>query len=200
VSPPPRFLSLAERVEHEIDPIKKSRFIGLAVPVSSEEDALAVVEEAKARWHDARHHCWAYRLADGRVRSSDDGEPGGSAGRPILAHLEGHEVHDVVVVVTRYFGGTKLGVGGLIRAYGGTAGKTLDRGAIVEVASRVTLRITHGYDDTGAVEAVLRSRGLVDEVQWGQDVRRVVSVEVTGRAELVAALRDATAGRVVAEG
>ena len=102
--------------------------------MQTEEAAFKALKEVQLEFSDARHHCWAFLLHEGeRSRSSDDGEPGGSAGRPILAQLVGHELSDLMVVVTRYFGGTKLGVGGLIRAYGGCAGKGLDQAARVEV-------------------------------------------------------------------
>lgn len=90
------YRTLATRVEHQPALVKGSRFLGLAAPVADEAAAAALVAEARRRWPDATHHCWAWRLADGTARSSDDGEPGGSAGRPILAQIEGHGLHGVV--------------------------------------------------------------------------------------------------------
>lgn len=194
---PRAFDTLAEPVEHHLDPIKGSRFIGLASPVCDEAEALALVEVARQRWPDARHHCWAFQLADGRGRSSDDGEPGGSAGRPILAMIEGHALADVAVVVTRYFGGTKLGVGGLIRAYGGCAGQTLDRGHVVRRTPTVDLLVAHAYADTGAVAAVLGARGLEPvDAEWTQAVRLRLRLDFDRVDDVAAALRDATSGRV----
>ena len=98
---------------------KKSRFIADIFSVSSEEEALQILEKVKKKYWDARHHCWAYAIGNEQVqeRLSDDGEPSGTAGKPILEVIRGNEIHNVLIVVTRYFGGTLLGTGGLVRAY-----------------------------------------------------------------------------------
>ena len=96
---------------------KKSRFIGRVWPVDTEEEALAKIQEMKKKHYDATHNCWAYIIRDGAVRFSDDGEPGGTAGMPMLQVLQREGLFNVVCVVTRYFGGTLLGTGGLVRAY-----------------------------------------------------------------------------------
>ena len=96
---------------------KKSRFIGRVWLVETEEEALAKIQEMKKRHYDATHNCWAYIIKDGAVRFSDDGEPGGTAGMPILQVLQREGLYNVVCVVTRYFGGILLGAGGLVRAY-----------------------------------------------------------------------------------
>lgn len=107
--------------ERELE-IKKSRFIGFATHVSSREDALAQVAAVKAKYPDARHHCWAYVLGNAvSAAMNDDGEPSGTAGKPILNVLQHKGIGDILVVVTRYFGGVKLGAGGLVRAYSQTA-------------------------------------------------------------------------------
>ena len=147
---------------------------------------------------DARHHCFAWRLGtDDAIRSSDDGEPGGSAGRPILAQIAGHDLHHVVVVVTRYFGGTKLGVGGLMRAYGGAAGKALDRATIQEVEEMTSVFVEHSYDDTNAVHNTLSNLGLaVLNTEYGEGARLEVEVAVDKADELRRELTDRTGGRV----
>ena len=189
--------TLAEPFRFQPAPIKGSRFIATAAPVASMDEALACVEAVRAEMADARHHCWACRLADGSHRSSDDGEPGGSAGRPILAMIDGHDLVDVVVVVTRYFGGVKLGVGGLIRAYGGAAGQALDRAPVVERELTETLIVVHAYDDTQAVATVLAAEGLTPrDTDYGAEVRLVLDVPVERREAVVDALRDRTSGRV----
>ena len=98
---------------------KKSRFIAHVYPVQSEEQAVSYINEVKKKYWDARHNCWAYSIGEKQpaLRCSDDGEPSGTAGKPMLEVLTGQELHNVVAVVTRYFGGTLLGTGGLIRAY-----------------------------------------------------------------------------------
>jgi len=177
-------------------PTRGSRFTGWVSPITDEQSALACIAEAERRWSDASHHAWAYRLAAGAHRSHDAGEPGGSAGRPLLAQIDGHGVTDVVVVVARWFGGTKLGVGGLIRAYGGCAGRTLDRAEIVRVTPMVDVVIRHEYDDTGAIEAVIARRTLeIVETTWAEHVRLVLRVPASDAEEVRAELRDRTAGR-----
>ena len=123
----PAYRTIAAALSTEIEPIKKSRFVADAAPVSSPEEALRFIESIQAQTPDAGHHCYGWRLQAGDAgwRVSDDGEPGGTAGMPILARIDGQDLCGVVVVVTRWFGGTKLGKGGLIRAYGAAAAAVL---------------------------------------------------------------------------
>ncbi len=192
----PSYLTLASRSAYEPPPIKGSRFIATVAPACDEPTALAVVDAARAAMPDARHHCWAYRLRDGRERSADAGEPGGTAGRPILARIAGKDLYDVVVVVSRYFGGTKLGAGGLIRAYGGAAGMALDRAEVVVVEQKVTLRAVHAYDDTNAVGAVIAAEGLHGRAEYGAEVTLTFEVPIDELLRVRDALRSATSGRV----
>ena len=188
--------SVSAETRFEMDPVKGSRFVGTVAPARTEEEALAVVSALRAEWPGANHHCWAWRLQDGRARSSDDGEPGGSAGRPILARLEGKDIVDVVVVVTRWFGGVKLGVGGLVRAYGGCAGKALDRAAVVETVRTQPHRLAHAYPDTGAVAAVLAELGLTPiETDYGAEVCLLLEIPEGEVARARARIRDGTGGR-----
>lgn len=185
-----------ERFVWRADPIKGSRFEAWVVPVQDEAEARRALDEARATEGNASHHCWAWRLTDGTTRSSDDGEPGGSAGRPILAQLEGHEMVDTLVIVIRWFGGTKLGVGGLIRAYGGTAGKALDRAPIEEVRALATLRFRYAYDDTQAVEAALAGFEARVDRSWDAAVTAVATLPEADRQALEHALVERSAGRV----
>ena len=157
---------------------------------------MAALDAVRAEWPGATHHCWAYRLMDGRTRSADDGEPGGSAGRPILARIEGKDLHGVLVVVTRWYGGTKLGVGGLIRAYGGCAGVALDRAAVVEIPRTVPRRLTFDYADTAAVRQALAEVGLAASAEdYGAQVTLLLDVPEAEVSAVEQALRDGTAGR-----
>jgi uncharacterized YigZ family protein len=184
-----------------LDPIKGSRFIASVGPATNATGALAFVRLVAAEFDDARHHCFAWRIDADETRSSDDGEPSGSAGRPILAQIDGHDLVRTVVVVTRYFGGVKLGVGGLIRAYGGAAGKALDRAPIVTEARTERLVIPHGYDDTSAVAGVLAQFDLAPtDAQYGTQVTLSLDVPEDGVADLLQALRNRTGGRVGGEG
>lgn len=143
--------TLAAPATHEIE-VKHSRFLARATPVNDAASALAWLESVRVP--DATHNCWAWRIGDD-YRSSDDGEPAGTAGRPILAAIDGQGFDRVVVVVTRWFGGTKLGAGGLVRAYSGAAAECLrlaERSALVEYAQ---LALHAAFDDLGAVHAAL---------------------------------------------
>lgn len=182
------YTTVAQASRFHLDPIKGSRFIADVIPVQTEAEAMEALERVRAELSDAGHHCWAFHLhTQQRARSSDDGEPGGSAGRPILAQIQGHGIEDVLVVVTRWFGGVKLGVGGLIRAYGGCAGKALDA-AETQVAYRwMPACITHGYDDTASVESLVAS----DRVQRGEATySEHVALQVSVRADHWAALEE----------
>ncbi|MDF1665820.1 MAG: YigZ family protein [Planctomycetota bacterium] len=165
-------------LRHEIDPIKNSRFITEARPLTTEAEANDFLAEMRKEMPDACHHCWAYQLRDPqRIKSSDDGEPGGSAGRPILAVLQGRELFDVMVVVTRYFGGTKLGVGGLMRAYGGGAAKTLDRAKLREVTPTRSLWLQYSYDATNQIQCAVKKLGLeLLDSQYTDQVQSMIKV------------------------
>jgi uncharacterized YigZ family protein len=119
------YRTLAEPAEFR-HKIERSEFLGIAFPITSEEAFFAELERVQKRYFDATHHCWAFRLfADARSRSADAGEPSGTAGKPILAAIEGAALHDLGVIVVRWYGGIKLGTGGLSRAYRETAAETL---------------------------------------------------------------------------
>ena len=190
--------TLVARLRYESEPIKGSRFIATVAPVSSEGDARALVEAVRGEMPDASHHCAAWRIATPAIeRAADDGEPSGSAGRPILSQLVGRDLIDVVAVVSRYFGGTKLGVGGLVRAYGGTAAEALDEAAVVRYVRTERVLLEYGYADGPGVERALQAFGLTNsDGQYGESVRCTVSIAVEQRDALEQALRDATAGRV----
>ena len=124
---------------------KKSRFIGRVWPVDTEEEALAKIQEMKKKHYDATHNCWAYIIRDGAVRFSDDGEPGGTAGMPMLQVLQREGLFNVVCVVTRYFGGVLLGTGGLVRAYTTATARALENAEVVTVRSVIELSVTVDY-------------------------------------------------------
>jgi len=154
----PRFPStIAEPVEHEIV-ITKSRFITTVAPVTGVEDADRVIAEVRRRRWDARHNCTAMvtGVLGDQARSSDDGEPSGTAGVPMLEVLRRRDLTDVVAVVTRYFGGVKLGAGGLVRAYSTSVSEALDRATLVHrrPLTRVTVDVPHA--DAGRIDNVLR--------------------------------------------
>lgn len=143
--------ALAGRCQHEQD-IKKSRFLALAAPVDTPDEALAFVQEVSDA--AATHNCWAYRIGQA-YRFNDDGEPGGTAGRPILQAIEGQGIDHAVVVVTRWYGGIKLGAGGLARAYGGTAAECLRLAERVSIVPMATLALSCDFADLALLKARL---------------------------------------------
>ncbi len=145
--------------------IKKSRFIGYAAPISNENEALKFIEEIKSVHRDATHNVYAYALGlDSNIqRFSDDGEPSGTAGIPVLEVLNKEKLRNIVVVVTRYFGGTKLGAGGLIRAYTKGARVGIDASIIVDKILHSKLKFRIDYTLYGMIENYLRSKGIIIE-------------------------------------
>lgn len=189
--------TLAGPAEHA-EEIKNSRFTARAGPVDTVEAAQAFIERVSEP--AATHNCWAYRVGDA-YRFSDDGEPGGTAGKPILGAIDRAGFDSVVVVVTRYFGGVKLGAGGLARAYGGVAASCLRLADSVEVVPRVRLRIRAGFEAAGRLHAVLEryaaSKCAEDFTPDGLEL--VVQIDEASRADFEGALRDATSGAVDAQ-
>lgn len=188
--------TVAEAVQVEIPRIKGSRFVADVAPAADDAAREAVLTAVREAFPDASHHCWGW-VGGGDVRSSDDGEPAGTAGEPIARRIAGDGLEGVVVVVTRWFGGTKLGTGGLVRAYGEAARAGLDAAAVVE--RRVTARValTYAYDDTGAVRAALAAWDLDDAgAVYGADVALSVDVPVEHVDALIADVVERTAGRV----
>ena len=159
-----------------------SRFIALAWPVETEEQVKDIVGSLRKEYHDARHHCYAYRLGwQGDVfRSSDDGEPSGSAGRPILGQIDSAGLSDILVVVVRYFGGIKLGIPGLIRAYKTSAADAISQASVVEKVAGKSWRIDFGYLSMNAVQKVLKDLSLPQQSQdFGERCTLVTRVRLS---------------------
>jgi uncharacterized YigZ family protein len=141
--------------------VEGSRFLAEAMPVEGRDEAETTVAAVREREHKASHHCSAYRVgvAGDQFHYDDDGEPSGTAGPPLLRQIDGRDLTNTLLMVTRYFGGTELGTGGLARAYGDTAAAALAEAPIVERVVRVPVRIEYAYDDTTPAEQVLRQFG-----------------------------------------
>ena len=154
-----------------------SRFISFAFPVETEEEVKDIVADLKKKYHDARHHCYAYRLGylGDRFRANDDGEPSSSAGRPILGQIDSRGLSDVLVVVVRYFGGIKLGIPGLIRAYKTSTAEALDKAGSVEKIAGKWFGLRFGYESMNSVMKVLKDMELR---QRGQDFGAECSLQV----------------------
>lgn len=197
-----RYETLARPSHAEIPKVKGSRFIADAVPVESVDDAERELEKIRRQHRDATHHCFAYRLGAGgeSFRSSDDGEPSGSAGAPILRQIESSGLSDVLVVVTRFFGGTKLGTGGLARAYGDAASLVLHRSVrrIRQLYGR--LELAFAYDDTSPVmHLVERFDARVLDSRYGEGTVLSVEVPLSSVEDFLDAFVEALGGRGGAE-
>lgn len=171
---------------------KGSRFLAVVLPVADEKaasDALALVRE---RYPDATHHCWAYRLGEpARERSSDDGEPAGTAGAPMARVLAGRGISDVLAVVVRWFGGTKLGKGGLARAYGSAVGEALAGARLATRFPTVVVEIECSYERLGAVKRLVRPPQIVlEDEAYADAVRLTLRLAKDAREQLVADLAD----------
>lgn len=163
---------------------KKSRFICALRPVHSEQEAAAFIEEVKKKYWDARHNCSAFVIGSRQelTRCSDDGEPGGTAGRPMLEVLLGEGLCDVAAVVTRYFGGTLLGTGGLVRAYSGAVKEALSHAETGRMRYGIKLKIETDYNSVGKIQHLLGKRGIMPEAGYGEAVCFIVTVSA-GEAE-----------------
>lgn len=192
------YLSLSQTAEFEIEPIKGSRFIGFATAISSDDEAMQFINDIKQRFPDARHWCWAYQLREQKkTRFSDDGEPGGSAGKPILAPIVGQELFNTLVVVVRYFGGVKLGVGGLVRAYSQAANAVLSHAKITHVVPKINLQLCYTYEETGKIAAALAALHLQeDNIHYTDHIESSLAVSYEQLDEVCRQLTDYTAGRV----
>jgi len=174
--------------------IKKSRFLALASPVDAAADALAFFAEHQVP--DATHNCWAYRIGQ-EYRFNDDGEPGGTAGRPILQALDGQQCDRVAVLVIRWFGGIKLGSGGLVRAYGGVAAQCLRQADRVEIIEEALLDCECPFSDVALLQARFAALGVrvAEEVFDGQGAQWLLAVPKARAAEVAALVVDITRGR-----
>lgn len=192
---------LMQRIRVEPEATKGSRFIATATVLTDEVAAKAALASLRAEMPDATHHCSAWRLATPNLeRACDDGEPGGSAGRPILAQIQGRNLLNVAVIVTRYYGGTKLGVGGLVRAYASAAAAALDAATTEPYVPKLALRVVHGYSESSEVQRALTEFGATElSADYATDVRRRVEVAIDREQALRVGIRDATRGRARVE-
>lgn len=181
--------------------VKRSRFITLIRRVSSEAEARDFIHEVRSDYPDARHHCSAFLIhVDGAnpvERSSDDGEPSGTAGKPMLEQLKGSGMLDVAAVVVRYFGGIKLGAGGLVHAYSNSVGDALPKVRRVTRSVRELYTVEFSHADAGRLEAELRARGVeITDVDYGAAVTYTLATDPGGLGELESTLASLTSGAV----
>ena len=176
---------------------KKSRFIGRVWPVETEEEALQKIQEMKKQHYDATHNCWAYVIRDGGMRFSDDGEPGGTAGNPMMQVLQREELYNVVCVVTRYFGGILLGAGGLVRAYTKGAKIAIDAAgkSMKRVWSVLYVPCPYTFYERVKLE-VAAHEGIIRDTQFGAEVELEILVAENKAQTFLDALTDLTSGTV----
>ena len=177
---------------------KKSRFIGYAEPVASEEEALAFIEKIRKKHYDARHNCYAFAIGNENtlLRFSDDGEPSGTAGKPILEVITGNQVVDICIVVTRYFGGTLLGTGGLVRAYTEAAKVALNAAGIKKKYKIKEVDITTNYNDSGKISYLLNNEDvIIAGTEYTENVRFTALIPVEAVDMLIKKITETTAAR-----
>lgn len=177
---------------------KKSRFIATVRPVASEEEAAAFIEEMKKKYYDARHNCSAFVIGSKAqiTRSSDDGEPGGTAGRPMLEVLLGSEIRNIAAVVTRYFGGTLLGTGGLVRAYSGVLKEAIAKCETARQHFGVRIRIKTDYNAVGKIQYILASKNInPEDCVYAADVEMTAIAPIEEYDRLCKEIVEATSGR-----
>ncbi|XP_065874884.1 uncharacterized protein [Euphorbia lathyris] len=171
------YTTIKERVTFEKE-IKKSKFIAIAGPISDEQSAFSFLSQVKES--RATHNCWAYKVGD-QFRSNDDGEPSGTAGKPILSAIESSGIDRVMVVVIRYFGGIKLGTGGLVRAYGGVASECLRNAPTCLIKSKIPMGVEVPFDLIGVLHHQLQSfqaENIKQDYETGKDGIVMVSFQV----------------------
>ena len=178
---------------------KKSRFIAEVHPVTSEEEAMEILEQTRKQYWDARHHCWAYIIGRNPAaeRMSDDGEPAGTAGKPILEVIRGRELTNVLVIVTRYFGGTLLGTGGLIRAYQAAAKEGIKNSDVAQVCDGITAVITTDYNAYGKLQYICNDNNVdIIDTDFGANVTIKLAAEMSVCDTFEKKLMDTFAGNV----
>ncbi|MGB3602661.1 YigZ family protein [Gordonia sp. (in: high G+C Gram-positive bacteria)] len=198
---PATYLTLKRDVEtREMLEVKRSKFLAVVRRVDTEDEAREMIADLRSEFRDARHHCTAFVLgARGEVtRSNDDGEPSGTAGAPMLEVLRGAELSDVCAVVVRWFGGTLLGAGGLVRAYSDAVTLALASAPVVRREERMLSRVSLPHAEAGRVESELRSRGIeVLDAEYSADVSLLLASTSLEQVEVVVA--EATSGTSAVE-
>ena len=179
---------------------KRSRFLGLVQPVSSEDEAREIIAACKKQYHDARHNCWCYLLRDGTERYSDDGEPQGTAGQPMLNVFQRENVENVVCIVTRYFGGILLGAGGLTRAYAKAAKDALDKAGKARMQPFSVLLLECPYPMFERIKLLIEGHeGRIESSDYGAAVTLTFLLPVQKTADFSAALTELSGGQMSAE-
>lgn len=181
---------------------KKSRFLASVYPVSTTEEAEEIIEGLKKQYWDARHNCYAYVIGtvNEQCKCSDDGEPSGTAGKPMLEVLQKEEIKNVLVVVTRYFGGVLLGTGGLVRAYTQATKEGLDQAKVCTMKNMSLLALDTDYNGIGKVKYILANESaIVESEEYTEKVRVNIAIAIEQEEKLKKQLIEATSARIKIE-
>lgn len=176
---------------------KRSVFIGKAWYITSADQAEEILSSVRKKYHDARHNCFAYVLEDGEVRMSDDGEPSQTAGRPILSVIQNRGYVNVLVTVTRYFGGTLLGAAGLVRAYTKACENALNESGSMEVTSGIRYELSYPYEFHGKITRILNEKGaMTEDCEYGADVKCIFFINEEKGREVCDEIAEISAGKI----
>ena len=195
------YVNLIEGGEGEIIE-KKSRFIGQVASVKTEEEAYAFIEKIKKKHYDARHNCFAFSIGEDMplLRFSDDGEPQGTAGKPMLEVINNSGIHNICIVVTRYFGGTLLGTGGLVRAYTEAAKAGIENSRTRVVQRMFPVNITTNYTDMGKLQYIFNTNEInIADTQFTDEVVFSIELPFTMKDRIIAEITEATSSRAAIE-
>jgi len=205
------YKTINEHHEFEIFKIKWSRFIGNVFYITNKEEAEQHIKDIQEKYHDATHNCYAYsygtnvnfdlfgnlEITADSFKQSDDGEPSNTAGKPILAQIQGHKLHNVLVVITRYFGGTLLGVGGLIQAYGETAKQVIEHAEVIETEILKTVEITYHFDLMPIIRNLIHKYDAkVIEEKYEEQVTMNIEINSGNVEDFKKALTESSQGQI----
>ncbi|MBM4173558.1 MAG: YigZ family protein [Ignavibacteria bacterium] len=190
------YLTIQQRERASIK-VRGSEFIATAIPVTSKEQAQKELEGLRSEFWDATHNCFAYRIGKGGLefRTSDDGEPSGSAGKPILFVLNKYDVSDILMVVTRYYGGTKLGIGGLARAYSEATGMVLESCVKIPIYSSKDIRIMCIYEDVAIIRRIIEAYAINSDSEYRDAVEFIARIPESQCDAFIQEVISSTAGR-----
>lgn len=174
--------------------VKKSKFIATLKPATTEEEAAKYISSLKKKYYDARHNCSCYIIGKGDIiKSSDDGEPSGTAGRPMLEVIKGEGLYDIVCVVTRYFGGVLLGTGGLVRAYQDAVKAALDKALLFKTVTVDVIEVISDYNNWAKAEQFLRSNNItIADIGYSDRIKAIIEVETDNTQAYIKTLTDIT--------
>ncbi|MCE2755201.1 MAG: YigZ family protein [Ignavibacteriae bacterium] len=196
-SSPTDFYYTIQQRERTSIKVRGSEFIATVIPVTSKDQALKELESLRSEFWDATHNCFAYRIGKGGLefRTSDDGEPSGSAGKPILFVLHKYDVSDILMVITRYYGGTKLGVGGLARAYSDSSSAALELCVKIPVYSTKDIKVLCMYEDVDIVRRIIDSYAINSDSEYRDAVEFIARIPESQCEIFMNEIISATSGR-----